>query len=113
MPDRTPTIADLVLGFRTHITAYKSKETKEADIRQHFIDPFWRALGWDVGDSRQVGPSEADVIIEKSVETVDPGGLRNRRPDYLFRLGGFPRFVVEAKKPASSLFRVGSLSDGR
>ena len=31
---------------------------------------------------------------------MDAGGLRNRRPDYLFRLGGFPRFIVEAKKPA-------------
>ena len=100
MPDQTGTIANLVHGFRSHIKAYKSKETKEAEIRQQFIDPFWRALGWDVGDTRQVGPAEAEVIIEKNVETVDATGLRNRRPDYLFRLGGFPRFVVEAKKPA-------------
>ena len=100
MPERTATIADLVHGFRTNIKAYKSKETNEAKIRQQFIDPFWRALGWDMGDTKQVGPAEAEVIIEKNVETVDAGGLRNRRPDYLFRLGGFPRFIVEAKKPA-------------
>ncbi len=93
-------IAELVHGFAAHITAYKSKETKEAEIRQKFIDPFWRALGWDVGDSAQLGPAEAEVIIEKSIETVDSTGLRSRRPDYIFRLGGFPRFVVEAKKPA-------------
>lgn len=100
MPDRRVNIADLVANFRTHIKAYKSKETKEAEVRQQFIDPFWRALGWDVGDTRGVGPSESEVIIEKNVETVDAGGLRSRRPDYLFRLGGFARFIVEAKKPA-------------
>ena len=45
MPDRHVNIADLVQNFRAHIKAYKSKETKEAQIRQQFIDPFWRALG--------------------------------------------------------------------
>ena len=52
MPQSTAKIADLVHGFRTHIKAYKSKETKEADIRQQFIDPFWQVLGWDVGDTK-------------------------------------------------------------
>jgi hypothetical protein len=99
MTDRRVTIANLVQNFRAHIKAYKSKDTKEAEIRQQFIDPFWRALGWDVGDTKGVGPSESEVIIEKNVETVDAGGLRVRRPDYLFRLGGFARFIVEAKKP--------------
>jgi hypothetical protein len=99
MPDHSASISDLVRNFRTHIKAYKSKETKEAEIRQQFIDPFWRALGWDVGDSKGVGPTESEVIIEKNVETIDAGGLRSRRPDYLFRLGGFARFIVETKKP--------------
>jgi hypothetical protein len=92
-------IARLVQGFAKHIKVLKSADTTEATIRQNYIDPFWRALGWDVGDTRQVGPAEAEVIIEKNIETAESTGLRNRRPDYLFRLGGFPRFVVEAKKP--------------
>lgn len=100
MHKRSLSIFDLVQNFRAHIKAYKSPETKEAEIRQQFIDPFWRALGWDVGDTQGVGPTESEVIIEKNVETVDAGGLRSRRPDYLFRLGGFGRFILEAKKPA-------------
>ncbi|MFZ2873263.1 MAG: type I restriction endonuclease [Phycisphaerales bacterium] len=100
MPDDRAELNTLVSNFRAHIKAYKSKDTKEAEIRQQFIDPFWRALGWDVGDTKGVGPSEAEVIIEKNVETAESGGLRSRRPDYLFRLGGFARFIVEAKKPA-------------
>ena len=103
LSDPITDIVDLVQRFRTHIKQYKSSATKEAEIRQQFIDPFWRALGWDVGDTHGVGPSEADVIIEKNVETVDSGGIRSRRPDYLFRLSGFARFVVEAKKPAIDL----------
>jgi len=93
-------IRSLVQGFRKDVKEYRSKDTKEAAIRQQFIDRFWEALGWDVGDTRQVGPTQADVIIEKNIETVESTGLRNRRPDYLFRFGGFPRFIVEAKKPA-------------
>ncbi len=80
--------------------AYKSPETKEATIRQQFIDPFWESLGWDIADRAGVGPAEAEVIIEKNIETVESSGVRSRRPDYLFRLAGFPRFIVEAKKPA-------------
>jgi len=99
----TTEIRKLVQGFRKDIKDYKSKDTKEAAIRQQFIDRFWEALGWDVGDTRQLGPTQADVIIEKNIETAEPTGLRNRRPDYLFRLGGFPRFIVEAKKPAVDL----------
>lgn len=98
--DSRERIADLVHRFRSHIKAYKSPQTKEATIRQQFIDPFWQALGWDVTDTKGVGPAQTEVIIEKNVETVDATGLRSRRPDYLFRLAGFPRFIVEAKKPA-------------
>ncbi|NLX14246.1 MAG: N-6 DNA methylase, partial [Phycisphaerales bacterium] len=100
MSMKSPNISDLVQGFARHIKDLKSSETKEATVRQNYIDPFWRALGWDVGDTRQVGPSNAEVVIEKSVETVEATGLRHRRPDYLFRPGGFPRFIVEAKRPS-------------
>jgi hypothetical protein len=103
MPPTTTDIRTLVQGFAKHIKALKSTETKEATVRQNYIDPFWRALGWDVGDTAQRGPTESEVIIEKNIETAESTGLRNRRPDYLFRLGGFPRFIVEAKKPSSDI----------
>ncbi len=97
------TIQELVAGYAAHQKELLSPETNEAAVRQNYIDPFWRALGWDIGDAAQRGPAGADVIIEKIVQTVDANGMRNRRPDYLFRLGGFPRFIVEAKKPSGNL----------
>jgi hypothetical protein len=33
-------IADLVQGFAKHIKALKSAETKEATVRQNYIDPW-------------------------------------------------------------------------
>ncbi|MGA2031279.1 MAG: N-6 DNA methylase [Thermoguttaceae bacterium] len=47
--------------------------------------------------------AEKDVLIEAPVGTIEGERLRNRRPDYLFRIDGFPRFVVEAKKPVVDL----------
>jgi hypothetical protein len=78
MSQQGPSIDDLVQGFATHIKALKSPETKEATIRQNYIDPFWRALGWDVGDTDQRGPAEAEVIIEKTVETAESTGLPSK-----------------------------------
>lgn len=103
MAPKNISIQDLVQGFAAHLKELHAAETNEASLRQNYIDPFWRALGWDVGDTVQLGPAESDVIVEKNVQTVDANGLRNRRPDYLFRIGGFPRFIVEAKKPTLDL----------
>ncbi len=103
MPDQAANIANLVQGFARNIKALKSSETKEAQIRQQYIDPFWQALGWDVQNHAQRSPQDVEVIVEPSVDTVEGDRLRSRRPDYLFRVNGFPRFVVEAKKPAVDL----------
>jgi hypothetical protein len=43
------------------------------------------------------------VLIEPSMDSTEDDGLRSREPDYLFRVNGFPRFIVEAKKPAVDL----------
>lgn len=77
VPPTLTEIKSLVQGFRQHIKTLKTTETKEAAIRQSCIDPFWRALGWDVGDALQRGP-QADVLLENNVETAEPTGLHNR-----------------------------------
>jgi hypothetical protein len=94
------TIRDLVQGFSEHIRTLKSPQYQESQLRLHYLDPFWELLGWDVSNRRQVAPQDVEVLVEPSMDSVDDGGLKTREPDYLFRLNGFPRFVVEAKKPA-------------
>ncbi len=103
MPDRPMTIDDLVRGFAQHIRELKGPDYLEARVRSQYIDPFWRLLGWDVDNRAQLGPADAEVIMEPTVDVADGQRLRARRPDYIFRLNGFPRFVVEAKKPAVDL----------
>jgi type I site-specific restriction endonuclease len=93
-------IADLVVGFRANLTDLHDPQTSEAVVRQEYIDPFWKALGWDVANDGHRSHAEKDVLIEAPVGTIEGERAHNRRPDYLFRIDGFPRFVVEAKKPA-------------
>ena|GEM_PF-110509 len=96
-------IGELVHAFSTSIRALRDPQTLEAVVRQEYIDPFWKALGWDVANTAHRSAAEKDVVIEASVGTIEAQRLRSRRPDYLFRIDGFPRFIVEAKKPAVDL----------
>jgi len=96
-------IANLVAGFRENLRDLRDPRTSEAVVRQEYIDPFWKALGWDVANDAHRSYAEKDVLVEAAVGAVEGEKGRYRRPDYLFRIDGFPRFVVEAKKPAVDL----------
>ena len=45
------TVGRLVQDFRAHEHRYLSPDYQEAEARKDFIDKFWKALGWDVGDA--------------------------------------------------------------
>ena len=79
------------------------KGGKESQLRLHYLDPFWIALGWDVQNHEQRPPQDVEVLIEPSMDSAEDDGLRSREPDYVFRLNGFSRFIVEAKKPSREL----------
>ncbi|MCE9538733.1 MAG: N-6 DNA methylase [Bacteroidetes bacterium] len=95
-------IEKLVDRFREHRKDYHLTDYNEAKTRQDFINPFFKALGWDIDNEK--GDSEAyrEVIYEDKV--VVKG--KAKAPDYGFRLSGSGSkrlFYVEAKKPAVSL----------
>lgn len=98
-------IQELVDGFGKNLPVLRSESTNEANVRREYIDPFWRALGWDVENAAHRSRAEQEVVAEVSMATFEGLRTRARRPDYVFRVGGFPRFVVEAKKPAVDLRR--------
>jgi hypothetical protein len=95
----------LVEGFRVNLQSLRDEQTPEAVIRQEYIDPFWTLLGWDVANNAHRSSAEKDVIIESTVGTVEAEQTRSRRPDYIFRIDGFAKFVVEAKKPTIDIER--------
>ena len=50
-------IAELIHGFSTNIRTLRDPQTLEAVVRQEYIDPFWKALGWDVANTAHPAPS--------------------------------------------------------
>lgn len=82
-----------------HREAYKSPEYNETQIRREFIDPLFKALGWDVDNEKGYAEQWKEVYHEDAVRI---GGV-TKAPDYSFRLGGRRLFFLEAKKPATNL----------
>ncbi|HAO80247.1 MAG TPA: hypothetical protein DCQ92_15020, partial [Verrucomicrobia subdivision 3 bacterium] len=89
----------LVGIFGRGLGEFKSSRYVEAQLRDDFLNPFFRALGWDLENSSGLIQPKREVEIESRTEI----GGRQKRADYLFRTDGHDRFVCEAKKPAEEL----------
>ena len=91
------TVKELVKRFNEQLPAYKKSDYNETQTRRDFIDPFFKALGWDIDNKQGFAESYREVIHEDKVKV----GKATKAPDYSFRLGGGKRlFFVEAKKPS-------------
>ncbi len=89
-------IAELVERFEEQYSSYKKADYNETLTRRDFIDPFFKALGWDIDNENGYAESYREVIHEDRVKV----GKATKAPDYSFRLvGGKRLFFVEAKKP--------------
>ena len=105
MPDRATfdsfqrELARLVDIFGRNLDAYKSAAYDEASLRQEFLNPVFRALGWDIENRAGLIPQRREVETESRTQI----GGRQKRADYLFRTHPTDRFICEAKKPAEEL----------
>ncbi len=89
-------IATLVERFADQFDSYKKAEYNETLTRRDFIDPFFKAFGWDIDNTNGYAEAYREVIHEDRVKV----GKATKAPDYSFRLvGGKRLFFVEAKKP--------------
>ncbi len=90
-------ISDLVKRFEEQQVSYKSKDYNETQTRREFIDPFFKALGWDIDNKAGYAEAYKEVIHEDRIRIDE----RMKAPDYSFRMvGGKRLFFVEAKKPS-------------
>ncbi len=90
-------IGQLVERFGEQIASYKNAGYNETLTRRDFIDPFFKALGWDIDNEQGYAEAYREVIHEDRVK-ID--GV-TKAPDYSFKIGGGKRlFFVEAKKPS-------------
>src|SRR6266436_7490779 len=88
-------VDDLVKRFNQQSEAYKSGQYNEAQLRQEFVDPMFKALGWDMENVSGYAEAYKDVIHEDAIKI----GGATKAPDYCFRIGGTRKFFLEAKKP--------------
>ena len=89
----------LVGTFERNLAEFKKPGYVEAQLRDDFLNPFFRALGWDLENRAGLIQSEREVEIESRTRIQG----RQKRADYLFRADKRDRFVCEAKKPAEEL----------
>ena len=92
-------IIKLVERFEDNIDAYKSGRYNETQVRLEFINPFFKALGWDVDNVQGWAEAYKDVIHEDAIKI----GGTTKAPDYCFRIGGTRKFFLEAKKPSVNI----------
>lgn len=89
----------LVEAFGRRLAELKQPGYAEAQLRDDFLNPLFRALGWDMENRAGLIQSEREVEIESATQI----GGRRKRADYLFRADKLERFVCEVKKPAEEL----------
>ena len=99
MTEAPPLIHELVQKFEHNLDEYKNPKYNETLIRVEFVNPFWKALGWDVDNEAGYAMAYRDVIHEDEIKI----GSATKAPDYSFRIGGTRKFFLETKKPAVNL----------
>ncbi|MCQ2738291.1 MAG: hypothetical protein MJ224_06745 [archaeon] len=87
-------IKKLVEKFDSNKHIYKSSSYNEENTKIEFINPLFKALGWDIHNEKGSSVRFKDVVFE---DTIHING-KSKSPDYSFRCGGQKMFFVEAKK---------------
>ncbi|MHB1424117.1 MAG: Eco57I restriction-modification methylase domain-containing protein [Gemmataceae bacterium] len=91
-----PKVRELAELFRRNADAYHAPQYNEAMVRQEFINPLFKCLGWDMDNEQGYAEAYKDVIHEAAIKI----GGATKAPDYCFRIGGAAKFFLEAKRPS-------------
>lgn len=89
-------ILELIARFEEQMESYKSGDYNETQVRREFLDPFFKALGWDIDNTQRYAEAYKDVVHDDAIRIGDS----HKAPDYCFRIGGTRKFFLEAKKPS-------------
>jgi hypothetical protein len=92
-------ITRLIETFERNREDYLHGRYSETQLRREYLDPFFKALGWDVDNTQGYAEAYKDVIHEDAIRI----GSATKAPDYCFRIGGTRKFFVEAKAPTVNL----------
>lgn len=90
-------LAQKVALFEACLKAGGKAQLSEAQTRLEYIDPLFRALGWDVGNEQALNQFDREVLVEEA--NVCDDSPHKTHPDYTFKITGTRQFFVEAKRP--------------
>ena len=90
----------LVSAYQTHYDQYSHATYNETELRVDFVNPLFKALGWDVLNEGGLPQHLREVKHEANVIVKEHGYNRRKRPDYSFKAGTEQCFFLETKKPA-------------
>jgi len=92
-------VFNLIQRYEAYRQAYLRGDYNETQLRREFVDPLFRALGWDVDNNQGFAEAYKEVVHEQTIKFrgQDTG---TKFIDYSFRLGGVMKFIVETKKPS-------------
>jgi len=97
----TVNIKELVEKYKGDRSTYLKSTYNETQLRNDFIDPFLKCLGWDVDNDKGKPHFLRDVIQEEYIEVEDADTKKN--PDYTLRINGTRKLFVEVKKPSVNI----------
>ena len=61
-------VSELVKRFKRNREAYLSSEYNEAQVRLELINPFFKALGWDIDNEQGYAEAYKDVVHEDAIK---------------------------------------------
>lgn len=98
-------LSRLVVAFADQHAHYQGAAYKESQLRNDFLNPLLKTLGWDVDN--ELGKSQylRDVVQEEELAVEEDDVLKMKNPDYTLRVAGSQRLFVEAKKVAVNVER--------
>jgi type I restriction-modification system DNA methylase subunit len=92
-------IRQLIEKFSEQAQQYRSADYNETQLRIDFINPMFKALGWDMDNIAGYAEPYRDVVHEDAIRIEG----NTKAPDYSFRIGGVRKFFLEAKRPSVNI----------
>jgi len=96
-------IHELVENYKADRNAFLKSNYNETQLRNDFIDPFLKCIGWDVDNTKKRPHFLRDVVQEEYIEVEDEDTKKN--PDYTLRINGTRKLFVEVKKPSVNILK--------
>jgi len=88
----------LIVAFEKEYAVLKGAQYKEAQLRNDFLNPFLKTLGWDVENEAGKTQFLRDVIQEEGIDVEEEDAIAQKNPDYTLRIQGARKLFLEAKK---------------